>query len=705
VVPDVDVALGELAHGEVAIDLFAPTEMDPGYIDQQGGTVTGPAGLQFEVPANAASGPAGVTLRPGVVPANAATHPDFLGALDLELTGAALDPIAPYRLFLGTPVADGQEFVLAQVQLLAGRVLLEAVAFGVSDAGWVRVDACRLFGTTSICLPGLLGTGAYALFALPGGTSIVEGDVVDPAGAAAGGLVVESDAAPYAAVTDASGHYRLPVASLQSPATITVTARDPARDLLGTVPIPASSLQPPASIVTADIQLLGTGPTVTGIDPPNHGSQVALDAAIVVTFSEPLAPASIGTEGIQLLRVDSPVSSLPTPVLFSLSPDATQLTLRPQQPLAANTVYRLMLTADLTDRASHPLAPDPRTTNHEPPTVFTSDFTTSAIFKAQALPPDTLQISLPEDDTGARVEMGVLGRVFICGGAQLAYPGTVVSIENQASGATATMIATDASGVSGSEWCDALFAGRCNTTQPGSFCAVLDAAIGDPMVVQVEDAFGNVVALDAGPMRDERTGATAIGPAGGTAEFPADPRCHAVVPVGAFDEPTIVQITPIVRDPTPELGALDLADYPELEAQPALPLIGAVKLDFAGIAKQHLDVWVPYPDPPADAATRQYLTTQRISFRRDAIGQPRFELTLVDTASLDTARCAVPADCLLHSDPSPLSGIIQAGMTALHSIDGCAVFVTGWAQIEDFTVFTLPVTYDLAAGEHPPRTV
>jgi hypothetical protein len=147
----------------------------------------------------------------------------------------------------------------------------------------------------------------------------------------------------------------------------------------------------------------------------------------------------------------------------------------------------------------------------------------------------------------------------VCGGAQLAFPGTVVIVENKATGLTVNTISTDRSGASGSEVCDVLFPGRCNTDAPGSFCATIDATLGDRIEVQVEDNFRNLITLDAGNMRDERTGAEVIGPQGGSVTFPDDERYEAFIPEGAFDEPVIFQLTPItdvgvglrsVRSPT-----------------------------------------------------------------------------------------------------------------------------------------------------------
>jgi hypothetical protein len=207
VVPSADIALSQLAHGEVAIDLFAPTEMEPGYVDQQGGTVTGPGGLQFEVPAGAATGPAGVTLRPGVVPANAATHPDFLGAVDLEVTGGTLDPTAAYRFHLGSPVAEGTRFLVAQQRLEQGQVVLVAIGFGQGDAqGFIVFDPCW----NGACLSGVPSPDTrhpsllLAFFGLPADAALVTG-VVRFGAAVQPDIVVDASSLPVVSVTGGDG--------------------------------------------------------------------------------------------------------------------------------------------------------------------------------------------------------------------------------------------------------------------------------------------------------------------------------------------------------------------------------------------------------------------------------------------------------------------------------------------------------------------
>src|SRR5262249_34229734 len=372
--------------------------------------------------------------------------------------------------------------------------------------------------------------------------------------------------------SDSAGQY---VLAVPDNVTTRLTARDPVRDLYGYVDVAPFGSTP---IFTADIVLTPVVPAVIDVDPPNHGSHVALGATITVTFSEAIAAASISSTTATLAEVGS---SATVESRRSLSADATRLYVTPIAPLAANTLYRLSLSAQVTNRAGTALPP------------FTSDFTTAPVFSAAALPPNTLRVSLPDAN----------GKVFACGGAQLAVPGTFVTIHNDATGLTVTVIATDANGHSGSDTCDALFSGRCSTVEPGSFCGVVDGAVGDRVQVEVEDVLHNRVVLDAGNMTDERTGAQAIGPAGGVVTFPPDPRYQAFIAADTFTETTIFTLTPVQANPSTAY-VLDLNDpnHPEFAAltNPALAQhfdqLGAVRVDLDppdAVAQRQFDVSVP----------------------------------------------------------------------------------------------------------------
>ncbi len=671
-VPSRSFALSELSRGEVDIDLTLPDPAASNVVlmDSSGGTVNGPGGLHLVVPAKATADSTVWTLlpvAPASLPAGVGNRADFAGAFSLTVSGAPLDALAAYRLGLGTALADGQQFAIGRLVEVGGQTVLRLTALGTSQGGDIAIDACP--SGRGACLPGLNGTGEYVVIAMPAASVIVTGTVADSTVPRAS-IVVRSTTEPLVSITDASGHYALIIpAGVPS----TLSARDTANDLTATATVsPASSPQPPVPVITQDLELQPSPPQVVQITPANHASQVDRTATVTVTFSKPIDATTIIAASVQLSAISSQASAgggtgQPITARLSLSAGGTQLVITPSELLAPNALYRLAFTSAITDRHGNRLTG----ALADGLTVFTSDFTTAPVFKAEALPPNTLLVSLPDSE----------GRVFVCGGAQLAAPDTFVLVTNDGTGLTVTGLATDRNGTSGSDpttgsgqACDFLFPGRCDTSAPGSFCAVIDAAIGDRIAVQVEDVLHNTVTLDAGNMRDEVTGATVIPPAGGVVTFPPDPRYQAFIPDGAFAQPTLVRLTPI----TTSGAGLSLTDYPVLTGldQTKIELIGAVKLDFTGTAQRNIDISVPAP--PDAAAGDQYIATQVVSFRGVD------EQTMVDTAHFDAAGCALNAQrCVIATDPGVFPGLLLGGIFGIHRATECLAFATGFVSLGD----------------------
>ena len=85
-------------------------------------------------------------------------------------------------------------------------------------------------------------------------------------------------------------------------------------------------------------------PVVVRTDPPPRKRDVPLNAAMVVVFSEPMAPATVGTQTVQLLRNGQPVGGAVT-----LTSDLLFATLQPESLLAPKTEYTLLITTAVTD--------------------------------------------------------------------------------------------------------------------------------------------------------------------------------------------------------------------------------------------------------------------------------------------------------------------------------------------------------------------
>ncbi len=101
-----------------------------------------------------------------------------------------------------------------------------------------------------------------------------------------------------------------------------------------------------------------TPPTVIAVAPADSAEDVPLDTQVTITFSEPLAVATVSAATVILERyrglgliIDGPV-----PGTVSLSGDRTVATFAPEQPLTAARRYRVTVTTGVTDAVGNPLA-------------------------------------------------------------------------------------------------------------------------------------------------------------------------------------------------------------------------------------------------------------------------------------------------------------------------------------------------------------
>ncbi len=677
--PGRTVGLSELVQGRVIIDLLgsasAPEAFD--LVGPEGGMVASTGGPRLFLPPGAVAQNAVVSVRPvapALLPAAVAGRADLAGAFELTVDGGTIDPRASYAVDFGEPAADGALFLLSRLVSTDDGTEVVLVGVGHGEGGHIALDACPAgLGPAGLdaCLEGLEGTGRYVVFTGPSIVAAITGIVRDADGPRAD-ITVRSDTVPALSLTDAEGRYVL-VVPQGAPSVIRAT--DPTGDLFAT-----QTVTPTASeVLTVDFVLQPTVPRVTQISPSDHASAVALDTTITVTFSKPILAATVSDASVTLIATESPGTSTTHDVAMrrSLSADGTQLLLTPTAPLGPDTVYRVRLTTAITDRNGNPLAPNNGTTQ-QPNTIF-STFTTAAALSAEALPPNTLRVSMPVDGQGKLITpgSGQLGQAFVCGGAQLAAPGTFITVVNETTGMTYTAQATDRDGTSASAVCNRSFPGRCETSQPGSFCTPLEAGVGDRITLQVEDVLHNVVTLDAGNMRDERTGATAVGPRGGRVTAMQDPRYTADVPPAAFDTAKVITVFPLREEEFP----VRLGDDSGLTPQ------GAVFLDLgddAVTAAQEIDLTIPSPQDLDPAA--QIVVGQVINFRG------RDELTFVDTGSY-----AVDADgaATLSTDSPPCPGARRSGYYMFATPDRSLGYVVGIVdkQLSTADVMPSPLTF------------
>lgn len=122
----------------------------------------------------------------------------------------------------------------------------------------------------------------------------------------------------------------------------------------------------------------GQSLTVIEISPESDASEVALDAAIVITFSEPLDSGTVTSETVRVLDGETEVAG-------DLTYADGTVTFTPTEPFSLLVDYSVEVTTDVTDADGVPLA--------EP---FASRFTTrDGVWHTDALPTAALDEQLP----------------------------------------------------------------------------------------------------------------------------------------------------------------------------------------------------------------------------------------------------------------------------------------------------------------------
>jgi Tol biopolymer transport system component len=85
-------------------------------------------------------------------------------------------------------------------------------------------------------------------------------------------------------------------------------------------------------------------PTILRTEPPVRKRDVPLNSVIVVVFSEPIDPATITSQRVQLLQNGQPVAAN-----IEVAPDGLRMNVRPLAPLALNAAYVLAVSQEIAD--------------------------------------------------------------------------------------------------------------------------------------------------------------------------------------------------------------------------------------------------------------------------------------------------------------------------------------------------------------------
>lgn len=258
------------------------------------------------------------------------------GALSFTETKSAPAPVTPLAASFAIPVPAGAP---------PGPVTITLEAF--DTAGNASVAVTRSVAVSDTSVP------VVSITSPAGGT-------FDPASP----LTVTVQASDNAGVAEirlaGSGAFEFGQArAVQPPATprtetFTVTFTNPpvqgARLSLRAFARDAAGNEGASPVVQLDVAD-AVAPAVTGVDPADGATGVATGAAVQVSFSEAVAPASLTASTVKLTVGQAQVAAQ-----LALDPNGRRLVIQPSQSLAQNTVHTLTLTTGVTDLAGNPLA-------------------------------------------------------------------------------------------------------------------------------------------------------------------------------------------------------------------------------------------------------------------------------------------------------------------------------------------------------------
>ena len=465
--------IDELAYGRIRIAV-QPVPPAPVFnaIGSAGGRVQDAAGNRAELPAGASTGAIAVQLTslaesdlPLPVPAGL----EFLGGLRLGFGGRSLAASAELSIIRPAGVQSGASlFIAAPFVDPQGRLRPRIVALGRVEGSRIRtIDTLDGFD-----LPGIRTGGDYLFLRASTPLGLVAGGI-DGAAVAPAQVLITSDGAPFADLTDTAGAY-LVAGPIGTPTNLS------AQTTGGDIGSGRITVDRADRVAALELLLMPVGPSVTTIEPGDGTTGVGLGVSPRLLFSEPLDPERIGEQSVTLTRASDGTA---VPVARRLSADRRTLTLVPDSLLTPATEYRLGASTALTDAVGNPL--------DAPVAVSFVTQDDSAPARPQA---GQIRVSLPDAE----------GFVTVEGTQGTAEADTPVTLSNLTTSTTVTVLAlTDGDGTANA-------AGGID----GSFRIRIPAEVGDALALSFRDGSGNEQTLALTQLGDDG-GAAGIGTAGG----------------------------------------------------------------------------------------------------------------------------------------------------------------------------------------------
>ena len=557
-----------LESGVITVELFeaAAGSHEAALIGNGGGAVAAPSGERADIPSNGLTFPGAIDVR-AVGPADTGIvlPPALAFVGGLHLTAPGTQFTSPVTISIPRPpqVAPADQILVARLAEVGGatRLLLVAVGRSVGD----RIESSTTLGDNLAALEGARVEGRYLFLRPASPVGFAAGSVRAVNGDPFAGALVSANTLPLFALSRVDGAY---VAAAATGA-LTLLARDVLRNDTGS----AQGHIGAASVLPLDVRLSVNPPAVVSITPADQAVNVPLSSPIVVTFSEPLNPASVTASSVVLAGPDgAPVSAT-----LSLSGGNTVVTLRPAAALEADTAYTLAIAATIADLSGYTL-----------PQAITARFVSLDVTAPPPPAAGAVTASIPGAD----------GLSTITATQGTAHPRDTVAVVNVTRG-TATPVLLDPS---------------------GGFTVIVPAALSDQLRLRIVDTAGNetIVAMPRfSRLNANGSLSVAIDAQGGRIEGPGG--VAMTIRPGTFPDGAVVTIKPVAEA---EFPVPLTAEHREVYA-----FAGGVELDFGGkVPTQYVDVSVPAG--PDDRVENQWIVAQVKQLNGQNV------LHVVDTAKL-----------------------------------------------------------------------
>ncbi|MEO8520719.1 MAG: PKD domain-containing protein, partial [Acidobacteriota bacterium] len=558
-----------LERGVISLEMIVPPA-DPAAAPLAGpdGATISSGDISLAIPAGALGDATPFDLRrlqPTDLGIALPTGLEFLGGAQIGFGGTLA---APAALSLPAPAGSADNVLLVRLQDIQGQTRLVLSGIGSVVSG-------RLVSVTSVGgsgqLDGVRAAGRYIFFRAAAPVGFAAGHVLGVGGAPFPAALVTTSGLPVVSLSAPTGAY---VAAAAAGAA-TLTALDVVKSDSGAAAttIAASQVSP------LDLRLVAQAPRVVAVVPAAGTQNVALGTPVVVTFSEPVDPASVGSGGDVAV---TPAGGAALTGTFSLSNGNTVLTFRPGAPLEPNKRYTITVGTSLRDLAGYAI-----------------ESAVSSVF-------DSLDTAPPPQPAAGAVtaSLPLGGNTTVRGSQGTASPHDTVTVVNVTTGAI-TPVLVDAN---------------------GGFTTLVVAAPTDLLKVRIVDQAGNEITV--GIPRFTQTNAdgsvsTAIGSEGGRVLGPGG--LAADVAAGTFLAGAVVTLNVVPEAQFPVAIPTD--------QQQRFGFNGAFSIDFGGVVPTRY-VNVSIPALGGETVTDQWLVTQVV----DVNGTPG--LNVVDTAKFINGRIA-----------------------------------------------------------------